>query len=56
VFLDIANAFDWVWHAGLLHKFRCFGISGKIVEWLEFYLKTDNNESLLMEKRLNGSK
>ena len=30
VALDISKAFDWVWHAGLLHKFKSYGISGQI--------------------------
>ena len=28
--LDISNAFDRVWHAGLLHKLRSYGISGQL--------------------------
>ena len=28
--LDISEAFDRVWHAGLLHKRRSYGISGQI--------------------------
>ena len=30
VALDIAKAFDRVWHAGLLHKPKSYGISGQI--------------------------
>ena len=30
VALDISKAFDRVWHAGLLHKVRSYGISGQI--------------------------
>ena len=30
VALDISNTFDRVWHAGLLHKLKSYGISGQI--------------------------
>ena len=30
VALNISKAFDRVWHAGLLHKLRSYGISGQI--------------------------
>ena len=30
VALDISKAFNKVWHAGLLHKLRSYGISGQI--------------------------
>ena len=28
--LDISKAFDSVWHAGVLHKLKSYGISGQI--------------------------
>ena len=30
VALNISKAFDRVWHAGLLHKLKSYGISGQI--------------------------
>ena len=28
--LDVSSAFDRVWHAGLLHKIKSYGVSGQI--------------------------
>ena len=38
VFLDISKAFDKVYHDGLLHKLKTFGISGCLLRWFESYL------------------
>ena len=36
VALDISEAFDRVWHAGLLHKLKCYGISGQMFGFISF--------------------
>jgi hypothetical protein len=38
-FCDVSKAFDRVWHRGLLHKLKKVGIKGKLLAWLEHYLK-----------------
>ena len=38
VALDISQAFDKVWHAGLLHKFKTYGISGQIFGLISSFL------------------
>ena len=38
VYLDIAKAFDRVWHKGLLLKLNKFGIGGKLLKWFSDYL------------------
>ena len=36
--LDISKAFDRVWHAGLLHKLKFYGISGQIISLISSFL------------------
>ena len=36
--LDISKAFDRVWHAGLLHKLKSYGISGQIFGLISSFL------------------
>ena len=43
VALDISKAFDRVWYAGLLHKLKSYGISGKIFGLISSFL---NNRRL----------
>ena len=38
VALDISKAFDRVWHAGLLHKLKSYGISGQIYDLISSFL------------------
>ena len=38
VTLDISNAFDRTWHAGLLHKRKSHGISGQIFSLISSFL------------------
>ena len=38
VALDISKAFERVWHPGLLHKLRCYGISGQIFVLISSFL------------------
>ena len=38
VAIDISNAFDRVWHAGLLHKLKSYGISGQIFGLISSFL------------------
>ena len=45
VALDISKAFDRVWHAGLLHKRKCYGISGQIFGLISSFL---SNRQLCM--------
>ena len=38
VALNISKAFDRVWHAGLLHKLKSYGISGQIFSLISPFL------------------
>ena len=42
--LDISKAFDRVWHAGILHKVKSYGISGQIFGLISSFL---SNSSIL---------
>ena len=37
--LDISKAFDKVWHAGLLHKLKGYGVVGRILRIFESFLQ-----------------
>ena len=38
VALNVSKAFEKVWHAGLLHRLRCYGISGQICSLISSFL------------------
>ena len=39
VALDISKAFDKVWHTGLLHKFRSYGVQGDVFAIIASFLR-----------------
>ena len=47
VTLDISNAFDRAWHAGLLHKLRSYGISGQIFGLISSFLSNRRLRAVL---------
>ena len=36
--IDIWKAFNKVWHAGILHKLKCYGVSGQMFRLISFFL------------------
>jgi len=40
VFLDYKKAFDSVPHRRLIEKLKSFGINGKLLQWLDSFLKS----------------
>ena len=49
LFMDISNAFDLVWHKGIINKFRKVGIGGGRLEWIKDYLS--NRKQRVVVKR-----
>ena len=47
VFLDISKAFDKVWHEGLIFKLKTYGVEGKLIMLVEYYLKNRNQRLVL---------
>ena len=45
VALDMSKTFDRVWHAGLLHKLKSYGISGQIFGLISSFLVLDGKSS-----------
>ena len=52
VALDIFKAFDKVWHAGLLHKLKSYGISGQIFGLISSFLSNRRLRVVLDGKSL----
>ena len=50
VVLNISKAFDRVWHVGLLHKLKCYGISGQIFRLISSFLSNRWLQVVLDEK------
>ena len=48
--LDIFKAFDRVWHAGLLHKLKSYGISGQIFGLISSFLSNRRLRVVLVGK------
>ena len=44
VALDISKAFDRVWHAGLLHKLKSYGVSGQIFGLIYSFLSKEKKK------------
>ena len=47
LYLDFQKAFDSVPHQRLIHKLRCYGISGKLLVWIEKFLTTRTQQVAL---------
>ena len=47
--LDISKTFDRVWHAGLLHKLKSYGISSQIFGLISSFLANDDFKWFWME-------
>ena len=47
VFLDISNAFDKIWHDGLMFKLKVYGIEDELLSLLENYLQNREKRVVL---------
>jgi hypothetical protein len=55
IFCDISKAFDRVWHKGILHKLKHYGISEQIVNWAENYL-SDRSQKVVLDGFISSSR
>ena len=49
VFCDFSKAFDKVWHKGLLHKMKSYGIDGNLLSWFDSYLNGRRQRVVIKE-------
>ena len=54
VALNISKAFDRVWHVGLLHKLKCYGISGHIFGLISSFLQVVLDGKSSQEYQVNA--
>ncbi len=55
ILLDFAKAFDKVSHRRLIHKLRAYGISGKLLKWIENFLLDRKQRVLLGDNESDWS-
>ena len=54
IYLDFAKAFDKVDHNILIQKMACLNIGGKVLSWIEYFLKK-RNQKVRVEGELSES-
>ena len=55
VYFDISEAFDRVWHRGLLLKLECTGVRGKMLNWFQNYL-IDHTQAVVIKGEKSSEK
>ena len=50
VFFDLSTAFDRVWYEGLIHKLRCYGVSGNMLALFSSFL-TDRKQRVVLNRK-----
>ena len=53
VYLDISNAFDRVWHNGLISKIEDTGITKKLLSWFRDYLSCRTQATVVKVEKAN---